>query len=344
MGVKNKISKINLLASNFVIKNIKSYFLYSIVSPFYHNEKKSVYKGMQKYFLNLKKRKNAQYCLRRNLHRLEKGLTHSNPKESFGDKYISETVDAYEIEYRRNSNDETVIWANTVLKNYFENVDTTEEIIKKCKFRFYKIRGNKELLNEIKYQRRSENKTHANLNPEQAKIFLESRKSIRWFEKKKVDRNILHKVAQLAKSAPSACNRQPIKIFVYDDPSTIEKISSLPIGASTFYKNVPVFILFIGSLDAYFSERDRHTIYVDGGLIAMNFMLALEAYGLSSCPINWPEINSKNKKLSKIVRLKPYEKCVMCLAVGYAKNDQIIPLSIRKKTEDLLVYNQFKKN
>jgi nitroreductase len=71
-------------------------------------------------------------------------------------------------------------------------------------------------------------------------------------------------------------------------------------------------------------------------------MLALEAYSLSSCPINWPEINVKNKELNKIIGLDPYEKCVMCLAVGYAQKDQIIPLSIRKTTDDLIIFNRFK--
>jgi len=318
-----------------------SFHFYFLLFPAFYSEKKAVYSGMQKFRSNLKKKKYAAYCLRRNLHRIEKGLTHINSKDSFGEKYILETINAFAIEKQRNKDNETLHWANSVLKIYFENVDYSKDPIKTSRKAFEKLIEN-DVTDSYSYSNAYLSGNGTNLNVEQVRAFFESRKSIRWFENKKVDSELLIEAAKLANSAPSACNRQPIKIHIYDDPETIQKISSLPPGAFTFNKNVPVFILFIGSLDAYFSERDRHTIYVDGGLLAMNFMLALEVYGLSSCPINWPDMKSLNRKLSKVIGLESYEKCVMCLAVGHAKKEQLIPLSIRKSVENLVVFNRFK--
>lgn len=335
--------KIKGSLSLFLLRFSWTFQLYNIFFPSYYSEKKAVYKGIHKYYYDLNKRKNALYCLRRNLHRIEKGISHNNPKPVFGINYIEETIKAFEIEANRNKDQKTLNWATGVLKLYFDKVDNNNKIISGCKKKFENALSDGFTYN-LNYHTVADSKRNNKPNLEFVKKLLESRKSIRWFSNKKVEQDILIKVAELANSAPSACNRQPIKIHIYDNPETIFQISSLPLGATTFYKNVPVFILFIGSLDAYFSERDRHTIYVDGGLLAMNFMLALEAHGLSSCPINWPDIASKNKKLARIIGLEDYEKCVMCLAVGYADENQIIPLSIRKTVSDLVLFNRFIEN
>ncbi|HBS78218.1 MAG TPA: nitroreductase-like protein, partial [Pseudomonas sp.] len=82
-----------------------------------------------------------------------------------------------------------------------------------------------------------------------------------------------------------------------------------------------------------------HVVYIDGSLAAMQLMLALESLGLSSCSINWPDVEERERQLAKILGLTYQERTVMLLAVGYADPTGGIPYSDKKTEKDLIVYN-----
>ena len=107
-------------------------------------------------------------------------------------------------------------------------------------------------------------------------------------------------------------------------------------GTPGWAKGIPCTIAIIGDLSAYPRERDRHLIYVDGSLASMQLMLALETLGLSTCPINWPDIEREEKKMATLLKLKPYERPVMLLSVGYALNQGGIAYSQKKNANTLI--------
>jgi nitroreductase len=110
-------------------------------------------------------------------------------------------------------------------------------------------------------------------------------------------------------------------------------------GIRTNFKNIPVFVVVVGRLSAYLSERDRHVIYIDGGLASMSFMYALETLGLSSVPINWPDIEYLEQQMEQIIPLGEDERPIMLIGLGYADPEGGIPFSQKKTPEQLLVYN-----
>lgn len=113
------------------------------------------------------------------------------------------------------------------------------------------------------------------------KIFklTKRRRSVRWFQ------------------SPSACNRQPYEFRVFDHPDMVNEIVNYQMGTAGYKHNIPTIIAAVGNLDAYFNERDRHIIYIDASLACMSFMLALETLGLSSCAMNWPDVEAREKKM-----------------------------------------------
>ncbi len=94
----------------------------------------------------------------------------------------------------------------------------------------------------------------------------------------------------------------------------------------------------VGDLGAYPEARDRHVIYIDGSLAAMQLMLAFESLGLSTCPINWPDIETAERRLAQKLGLAYHERTVMLLAVGYADPTGGIPYSDKKTDEELIVF------
>ena len=113
-------------------------------------------------------------------------------------------------------------------------------------------------------------------------------------------------------------------------------LKRLDYGIKGFAENLSAIITIVGDLSAYPFERDRHLIYIDRYLAAMQLMLALETLGLSTCSINWPEVDANERKIRKVIKLKDYERVIMLLAVGYADSSGGIPYSQKKENQLIL--------
>ncbi len=66
-----------------------------------------------------------------------------------------------------------------------------------------------------------------NLSEEQAEQFLRSRRSIRNYKDKKVDKKTLQKLIDLARHAPTASNAQPVQWLIIEDSKDIQKIAGI---------------------------------------------------------------------------------------------------------------------
>jgi nitroreductase len=144
---------------------------------------------------------------------------------------------------------------------------------------------------------------------------------------------------EIAAQSPSACNRQPFRFVVCDDPQLVQKVAAIPMGTAGYAHNIPVFVIIIGQQRHYFDERDRHLIYIDGSLAAMSFCFALEVQGLSSCCVNWPDVPEREERMAQILNLENDERPIMCLAVGFPDPNGLVAYSQKKPLSQLRQYN-----
>jgi nitroreductase len=168
----------------------------------------------------------------------------------------------------------------------------------------------------------------------------ERRRSVRWFEQRPVPRELVDKAVEVAGLSPSACNRQPFEFRAFDDPELVQRVASIPMGTRGWSGNIPMFVVIVGSLSAFFDERDRHLIYTDSSLAAMSFVFALETLGLSTCCVNWPDIAEREDRMRLLLGLSPGERPVMCIAIGYPDREGLVPFSHKKAVRELVRYNE----
>jgi nitroreductase len=313
------------------------YFLFSSA---FRREQYGVLFGRLKYHEESLSKQNTQYLLRRNIHGLEKGILMRPRREIFGLDYIEETVNSYKNAVLNEdiSNPLELQWSHDVLSEYFRVVGR-HPIVENARSRFVSIRYEVEIDSlRIPYKRDSTFST--SITYEQLLELARIRKSIRWYLQKPVPRDIIDQAIILASFSPSACNRQPYEFRIFDDPELIQKISSLPGGTKGFHHNLPVIVVMVGKLRAYFSERDRHLIYIDASLASMAFMLALETLGLSSCPLNWPDVDRAENQIIKYLNLDPDERVIMLIALGYPDPDGMVAYSQKKDLNLLRKYNE----
>lgn len=277
-----------------------------------------------------------EYKIRRNIHRLEKGLIMPERRSVFAKDYIMETVKAFVQEKSKpNANLKLIEWAQDVLSQYFNTVEIDDGIAK-AKLLFDTNTNERSGCNYIPHTRDQNTYETPTFD-----IFLNlcrQRVSTRLFQDRVVDPDLIKKALTAAITAPSACNRQPFEYLIFTSRKDIDKYIKLPGGISGFDKNVPILIFLIGDLSAYFDERDRHLIYIDGGLTAMNFMLALETLGLGSCALNWPDIEEKEMQIEKQLKLPKHKRCIMALIVGYPAEKGGIAYSLKKTVDQISIY------
>ena len=146
-----------------------------------------------------------------------------------------------------------------------------------------------------------------------------SRRSIRNYKEKPVERALVEEVMKCGINAPNGQNKQSWEVRIVDDPAFQNEIKAAMAAtgneraAGCFY-NAPVW-LFIACDKSY----DFSTI--DCGLLSQNIMLSANALGLGTVCLGSPvrfilTSPDKDKVLSKLGFSDGYELCI-CIAMGY---------------------------
>ncbi len=287
------------------------------------------------------------YRLRRNIHRLEKGLIMRPRREVFARDYIAETADSFRsLTQNPPANEPSLAialkYAKDVLHEYFSTVgpgaDSTVDEAREVFNSALASAGTQTGSNSrVPYQRAT---SPLACSFEALKELAHRRRSCRWFLPKPVPRDLIDRALEVGLQSPSACNRQPFRFFFIDDPDRATLVGDIPMGTKGFSHNFPCLALVVGQLRAFPHPRDRHVIYIDGALATMPFLFALETLGLSSCCINWPDIRALETKLRQNVDLADDERVVMLIAIGYPDPDGMVPFSEKKPVDEIRSYYQ----
>jgi len=310
-------------------------FYYWFFSKQFDREHYAVIRGKISHLNNSRRTMGADATLRRNVHMIEKGLTTQDLKPVFAEQYIEVTVRIYGELFSDDFDKVTMKWAHDVLMQYFKTVTLTKKI-KQAKLNFEKIidKDSRFMDEEQVYAPYlRETNQDSKINYDEFMKLCIQRRSIRWYEDKEIPLDLVKKALEAGLTAPSACNRQAFRFIIVQDPEKLSHTKRLPMGTDTFAHNIKLMVIIVGDLSAYFDERDRHLIYIDGGLASMNIMMALETLGLASCPINWPDIDEREMKIAEEYELKAHERCVMLMSIGYPLPKGGIPFSAKKGVE-----------
>ncbi|QEC53360.1 nitroreductase [Anseongella ginsenosidimutans] len=317
---------------------------YCLISPAFSREHQAVLAGKSKHFREAKKQKANYFLLVRNTHRIEKGLLMRPRKAQFATSYIHETLDSFSNIWKNCDSEKDAgsqnKWFKDVLSEYFNVVSDTPLIAEQRKKFKMLVNGNDTISSQgrsIPYCRVPGE--YSRVDFEEFYKLTRQRRSVRWFLPKPVPRELIDKAVLAASQSPSACNRQPFEFRIFDDHQLVRKLADIPMGTKGYGHSLPVFAVVVGNLDAYASERDRHVIYIDGALASMTFMLALETLGLSSCPINWPDIEEKEELMQKTLNLGPWQRPIMCLGLGYPDPDGMVAFSEKRSLDQIRNYN-----
>jgi len=331
-----RLGILRIFSSNSLFAGI----YYTFFSARFRREHLAVLAGRKRYFEELAGGSTSSPLLRRNIHRLEKGLIMRPRRAVFAEGFVEETVTAYRHACLTTGYSAAELkWARDVLEEYFSAVSDTPATLRahaafECPPGGQAARADSDT-EKYKPYSRSESPTTKIVYDDLFQLFVR-RRSVRFFLDTPVPVGLLRKAIDAAAQAPSACNRQPFRFIVSTEPEWAARIAGCAGGTIGFSQQLPAIIVVVGNLAAYPEERDRHLIYIDSALAAMQLMLAAETLGLATCPINWPDIEAAERRIQRILRLPVHERVVMLMGIGYGDPDSGIAYS-QKKQSDLLV-------
>ncbi|MBV2360249.1 nitroreductase family protein [Thalassococcus sp. CAU 1522] len=311
-------------------------------------EKTAVEAGLAAFEAGKAQVSRSSALLRRNVHRIEKGLCMPGPRRPvFAEQYLADTVMLYaKLAAAGDAEPDELKWAHDVLSRYFDAVDQSVAFVAEAKAVW-------DAANAPQQGAASDGAAFAPyrfadlpdyVGSELAALpdldsyarLCRARRSQRWFSDTPVDPAVLERAVACAAQAPSACNRQPFRFYAARSREKVKAITDLPLGTAGFGADLPVVVAVVGDLSMYAHARDRHLIFVDSGLACMAFMQALTAAGLGSVPINWPDIPENHAALRDILGLAAYQVPVMLIGVGHPKPESMIPYSAKRPVHEVL--------
>jgi nitroreductase len=317
---------------------------YTVCSGSFRREHRGVVCGRLKHMNEAHNPSAPHYFLRRKLHLLEKGLLMRPRRDVFSLDHIQEAVACYaralnlgrtSPELARGSEFQ---WAADVLTRYFE-VAGPHPVVDRLRDRFRTLQATvPERVPAAVPQKRGP----AGPPPVNYAELLElarRRRSVRWFLQKPVPREAIDQAIAVAALSPSACNLQPFEFRVFDDAELARKVASIPTGTVGFGHNFPAIVVLVGKLRAWFSESDRHLIYIDASLAAMAFIFALEVQGLGSCCLNWSDSKPHERRMTRLLGLEPDERVIMLIALGYPDPEGLLTYPQKKPLAELRSFN-----
>ncbi len=157
-----------------------------------------------------------------------------------------------------------------------------------------------------------------------------SRRTVRKFVKKPVPREIVEKIIDAARYAPSACNFQLWEFVAVDDPELIEQIAE----ETRFIRLAPVAI-FVTYSHKY--TRENLAWVQSASAAVQNMMLMAHDLGLGGC---WVDTLGDVNRIKRLLRL-PEEQTVLALVLfGYY--DVKLRAPRRRAIDSVLHFNHYK--
>jgi nitroreductase len=146
---------------------------------------------------------------------------------------------------------------------------------------------------------------------------IQKRRSIRKYERKRIEPDKIHALIEAALRSPSSMGSDPWEFVVVDDPDLLDKLSKAKPQGSTFIKNAPLGVVVC-------ADPERSSVWVEDTSIASTYIqLTAESLGLSSCWIQIRERMHDQAKtseayISEVLNIPKRMKVEAMIAIGYA--------------------------
>lgn len=268
-------------------------------------------------------------------HQLEKAQTYPRQKQNYGREKILQLLSLLENYDTKLGADDLFDTSLGVLQSHFANPYAYKD--NELRQRFDRLRLNRQSVpiacrGGILEFDSSRLQTWNELG-----AFLNSRRSCRHFSSKIIPDEEIVSAVRLAMTAPSACNRQPIRIHCYKNKEQIRKIIEAQQSDIEWCLEADRLIIVTANDYYYRDYLERNQKMFDAGLFAMLLNLALHNRHIGSCFKMAQKDTKIDLETKHLANINPQEDiCVLMLLGYYPEHPFVVARSFRIDIEHVL--------
>ncbi len=172
------------------------------------------------------------------------------------------------------------------------------------------------------------------------------RQSVRRYQSKPVENEKIRQLVEAVHLAPSACNSQPWKLIIVDEPMLKNEVAkatfSKTVSFNKFALEAPVIAVLViekAKLIARIGGAVKKQEYpqYDIGIAAGHFCLQASEIGLGTCMIGW----FNEKKIKTLLQIPKKLKVGLVITLGYPQEAYKQRKKIRKPIDEIYGYNKY---
>ena len=165
---------------------------------------------------------------------------------------------------------------------------------------------------------------------------VRTRHSVRKLKDKIISREVIYDIVRDAEYYPSACNRQPCKVYFSENRETVQKI----------IKCIPDQFVASGIHDALVVTCDRALLlpseqkdqeYINGGIFLGYLVMSIHAHGLGACLFQFLQVSQRQAAIKKEFGIKDSEVIVAFVGIGELEDEIITACAARRPVESVAV-------
>lgn len=170
---------------------------------------------------------------------------------------------------------------------------------------------------------------------------VKRRQSDRRFEQTAVSKELIVGCLEAARMAPSACNSQPWKFVVIDEPELRKNVAraAANMGMNRFAEEAPVIVAVVMEKMNFTARigsviKDKEYSLLDVGIAAEHFCLQAASMGLGTCMLGWFNEAEVNRLLKVGKRRIP-----LLILMGYPAGET--RPKARKRLDEMSSWNKY---
>lgn len=280
----------------------------------------------------LRKGQKSSYDLLQLSHRLEKGLLIQNPKSMWG----WEKAERMAALLKKNKEAFSSATANAVLSAYLdaksksqyqEDLEKHADFMRKTGYQpiAYENVGGTITVNNPNFSESEQVAIHR---------LFDTRHSCREFADRHVSNKDIETAVQMALRCPSACNRQPFRVYAID-PAKLAK----QLGRERLQYEGDRTIIITGDVRA-FTNGELLDWIVSPSIFAGYLTLAFHSLGIGNCVIRKDLVKNSayNEAVRRVTGMDESEQIILELFIGYYKDEFIAPASNRLQAKEIVQF------
>lgn len=169
--------------------------------------------------------------------------------------------------------------------------------------------------------------------------FCKARHSVRAFTGP-ADLDKILEAVDMARSAPSSCNRQYIKAHIYENRELAVKVLALQSGNAGFGEEAQQVIVITADMNGIMWPTERHDLWFNAGLFTMNLLNSLFYLHVGACPLLWLDSRERNHVLQQMADIPANEVVTALIVCGEVYEEFVLANSDRRPVHEYVTVHE----